>query len=155
MQILEIKEHLDGRTQQFECELIKLSENHAIVSYVWDRKTPYQDGPAFLPAQPIHTKAYYWSDRNYLIYHLTSASGELFGYRIDACEDVRISKAEIRWRDLILDFWIDPNKNLHVLDKSELIVARNNGVMTTTQFNKALNVEQVLMDHYTTLLNEL
>lgn len=155
MKVKEIKHRLDGSTKTFECEVIEGSDNKAILSYIWDRKTPYKDGPVFLPAGPIHTNAFYWRDRNYLVYKLSSQDGLLFGYRIDACENVSISKDKIEWLDLILDFWIDPSNKLYVLDKDELNIALRKKTISLNQYAKALLVENYLLGHYLELLSEI
>jgi len=134
MTIQEVKRKIDGTTQAFDCEtLTVVPGERAVLSYIWDRKEPYQDGPMYLPAQPIHTVAYYWQNKNYLVYKLSSAGNNLFGYRVDVCESVVISETQIHWQDLVLDFWIDPEHKLHVLDEAEYRKACADNLLNNNQ----------------------
>jgi predicted RNA-binding protein associated with RNAse of E/G family len=153
--VKEIKTKLDGSIHPFECSPILIEKNRAIISHVWHRTTPYIDGPAYLPAAEIHTKAFFWKERDYVLYRLSSPSGLLYGYRIDAAEEIDITPTMINWRDLILDFWISPKLEFHVLDEDELQEGIKNNLITSTQLQKVRAVETYLRDNFSSLIKEI
>lgn len=132
MSITEVKHHLDGREERFDCELLLKRDDSALVRFVFHQDAPHKDGPFRLPAGEIVTLAAFWERRSYLIYRLLDAGGQLIGHRFDVCEDVRIGD-EIHYTDLLLDVWMPPDGTIHVLDQDEVENARISGRMTERQ----------------------
>lgn len=155
MIINEIKQKIDGSKHTFECTLASISPDHAVIRHIWHRQTPYVDGPAYLPAAEIHTTAFYWSYRNFVIYRMTTASGDLLGTRIDAAENITISNHEIFWQDLVLDFWISPDSTFSVLDEDELTEAISKQLLTSNQIRKVKETRTYLEKHYLDILKEI
>lgn len=153
--IREIKQKLDGTVHEFECSSLLLEPARAIIHHIWHRTTPYIDGPAYLPASEIHTKAFFWSERHYVLYRIASPSGTLYGYRIDAAEEIDITADTISWRDLILDFWISPQLEFHVLDEDELQEGIKNKLITPDQLQKVRAVENHLRDNFLNIIKEI
>lgn len=155
MKIKETKQKIDGSVHNFECTLKSISPEHAIIKHIWHRQTPYVDGPAYLPAAEIHTTAFFWSSRNFVIYRMTTPKGDLLGTRIDAAENIIISNHEISWRDLVLDFWISPDSNFFVLDEDELTEAINKQLLTPDQIHKVEETRAYLEKHYLDILRDI
>ncbi len=153
--ITEHKRDINGKLVQFECSSVLLNGERAILQYIWLREKPYRDGPVYLPAGAIHTDAFYWSDRNYLIYRLTSQDGKLYGHRIDVCEDVVITNDSIHWQDLVLDFWIDPKGIIHVLDEEEFAEAFRDRKLTQKQFDIVNRTREFLLQQYHSIISSL
>lgn len=135
MQITEVKRHLDGREERFVCDVIELEPERAIVRFEWKRARPLRDGPVFIPAGKSVTRAYFWAGRHYLLYRMMDLRGSLLGHRFDVSDDVRIlpKQREIRWTDLLLDLWVDPRGEIHVLDEDEVAEAHAAGLLTGRQ----------------------
>lgn len=155
MKIIEIKRHLDGRAEHFECELISMKPAEAIIRYVWHRDKPFRDGPIYLPAGDSITLAFYWEDRHFLIYKLMAADETLYGYRFDICEDVKIYSDKIIWADLIVDLWADPENKITVLDEEEVEAFKARGLLTPRQLVIIQSTTQYLLSHYQQLLAEI
>jgi predicted RNA-binding protein associated with RNAse of E/G family len=153
--IKEVKRKLDGSLLSFDCTPILIESNRAIISHIWHRTTRYIDGPAYLPAEEIHTKAFFWTERDYVLYKLSSPSGFLYGYRIDAAEGILITQGTISWQDLILDFWISPKFDFHVLDEDELQAGIKNKLITPEQVQRVRLTEAHLRDNFLGLIKEI
>lgn len=157
MKITEMKHHVDGRVSTFDCEAISLNNDSVVVNFVWLRDEPLQDGPLFFPSGEIHTRGYFWSDRNYLIYTITMPDGELLGHRIDICENVEIDveRGIVSYDDLVLDFWIDLDDAIHVLDQDELDELRDRGLLKAQQLERIERTKDHLIDNYLEIIESL
>ena len=156
MPITEIKHHLDGRIERFTCDVVQLLPgNFAIVRYVGQRDKPLQDGPLSLPAGEIHTLAYFWEGRNFLVYKLAPADGILLGYRFDVCQDVCITRDKIEFVDLLLDLWADPAGKIHVLDEDEVDAHITLGLLTQQQLTIVERTKRFLLENYREILAEI
>jgi hypothetical protein len=158
MQITEIKRHLDGREERFVCDIIELIPGErAVLHYATRLERPHRDGPLTLPAGEIHTRAYFWADRHYLVYQMRAArrDGPLLGHRFDICEDVRISPTEIMWLDLIVDLWLDPRGNAYVLDEDELARYQSRRLLTERQLRLIEETKLTLLQSYRDVLAEI
>lgn len=152
---IEIKHRLGKESIEFECEIEKVTGSQAILKHTWHRTTPYQDGPAYLPAETIITRAFFWSDRNYVVYKLSSPQGKLHGYRIDAAENILITPTKIEWRDLVLDFWISPKGDFSVLDEDELGEAIASKIINDDQIKIVRDTESLLKKSFKDLIHEI
>ncbi len=152
--ITEIKRHLDGREERFECELVSMKPGEAVVRFIWHRDRPFRDGPIYVPAGDNITLAFYWEDRHFLIYKLMASDGALLGHRFDICEDVRIHSDEIIWTDLVLDLWVAPEDRIHVLDEEEVGIYKRRGLLTPRQLEIIEQTKQYLLKNHPTLIAE-
>lgn len=156
MQVTEIKHHLDGRIERFTCDVAQLQPaKHAILRYVGHRDKPLRDGPLYLPAGEISTLAFFWEDRNFLVYKLMSPDGVLLGHRFDICEDVRITPEKIQFVDLLLDLWVDPSGQIHVLDDNEVEEYRSLGMLTPSQLKIIHEAKHFVLNNYCQILVEI
>lgn len=156
MQITEIKQHLNGRTERFKCDVVELqTRNYAILRYVAQRDKPLEDGPLHLPAGAIQTLAFFWEGRNFLIYKLMSPDGKLYGHRFDVCQDVRITSENIQFVDLLLDLWVDPSGAIQTLDEEEVEMYKASGLLTEQQLAIIEETKRFLMGNYREILAEI
>jgi hypothetical protein len=155
MKITEIKTHIDGRIEKFECELLSLSQNFAIVEFIWDRDEPHIDGPMFLPAGKIYTHAYFWEDRNYLIYKISEENGNHLGVRFDVCMNVSIEPDLITFDDLVLDLWIDSRNKIHVLDEDEVESFGVSGLLSAEQLELIEKTKTHLVENHQEIIESL
>ena len=132
MTITEVKHHLDGREERFECDLLLMGDDVALVRFAFSQDRPYEDGPFRLPTGQIVTLAAFWENRSYLVYRLIDEDGQLIGHRFDVCADVRLGD-EIHYTDLLLDVWMPPDGSIHVLDEHEVEAAIADGLISRAQ----------------------
>jgi len=156
MQITEVKHHLDGQIERFECDVVELQPgSHAILRYVGYRDKPLRDGRLYLPAGAIHTLAFFWQERDFLVYKLLSPDGTLYGHRFDVCQDVCITKEKIEFVDLLLDLWVDPSGEIHVLDEEEVEEQKARGLLTKQQLQVIEETKRYLLGNYRQILIEI
>jgi len=154
MTITEVKRHLDGREERFECELLVKRGDLALVRFAFHQDEPHADGPFRLPAGEVVTLAAFWADRPYLVYRLIDGDGQLIGHRFDVCTDVRIDD-EIHYTDLVLDVWMPPDGSVHVLDEDEVAEAEATGVMSPQQRTVVEQAKRYLLRHADDVAGEL
>jgi len=154
MTITEVKRHLDGREERFECELLLKTDDTALVRFALHQDQPREDGPFRLPSGKIVTLAAFWEERPYLIYRLINQENQLIGHRFDVCEDVRID-AEIHYTDLLLDLWMPPGGSIYVLDQDEVNEAIHAGAMTADQASTVQRARRYLAEHALDVVREL
>ena len=155
MKIKERKHHIDGRVEEFNCDVVEISSDHAIVDFIWHRDEPLDDGPFQLPAGAIHTRAYFWANRNYLVYAISLDGNEILGHRFDVCEDIRISTEQIEFLDLALDLWIDSDGKIHVLDQDEVDQYRASGLISIEQYECILSTRNFLLSNHDEVIDNL
>ncbi len=114
---LEIKHRLDGSVERYECLPVKVSAQEAVVMYQLTRKVRVDD--LILPAGSL-SFGYFWSNRNYNIYHWVTKTGETLGTYFNVCDETHIGKESVSWRDLIIDILVTPDGHYRVLDADEL-----------------------------------
>lgn len=146
MTITEVKRHLDGREERYECELLLKTDDAALVRFGFHQDEPHEDGPFRLPSGELTTVAAFWEGRPYLIYRLLDDRRELIGHRFDVCEDVRVED-EIHWTDLLLDVWMPSGGPIYVLDDAEVAEAEQSGRMTERQAAIVGQTKQFLQRH--------
>ncbi len=154
MTIIEVKHHLDGREERFDCELLLHRDVVAMVRFGFRQDEPHEDGPFRLPMGHIVTLAAFWEDRPYLIYRLSDARGDLLGHRFDVCANVRIDH-EIHYTDLLLDIWMPPDGSIHVLDEDEVAEAEATGWMNESQATIVREAQRYLQRHAEDVAREL
>lgn len=158
MQIVEVKRHLDGREERFVCDLLEaVPGDRAVVRWQTDLEAPLEDGPLRIPAGPLVTVGYFWTGRNYLVYEMRQPDlqGTLRGHRFDICTDVSITCEEVRYLDLLVDVWVDPQGRFFVLDEDELQDARARGLLTPEQLAIVERTLRELRAHYREVLSAL
>ena len=111
--ITEVKEPLEGVAQEFDLECWLRSDNQAVGRW------PAVEGNAFGLLAGGWSWGVWGTQRPYGAYRMHDPGGTLQGYRIDAVSDVRISDAEVRYRDLLLDARITPGGEVTLEDEDE------------------------------------
>lgn len=151
MSIAEIIHSVDGRKRTFECELISIDAEKAVVKHL--RKQDYDIGPTIIPAGGI-TRAIYWKSRNYHVWKMFAPDGELLGYYINIYENIQLSKDEILWTDLILDLWVDVWGNLYWLDEDEVRKFKSKDLLSVLQVSIIQKTKNYLERNYKTVISQ-
>ncbi|MCX6023193.1 MAG: DUF402 domain-containing protein [Chloroflexi bacterium] len=150
MQIQEIKQRLDGSRQVFYCDVVWLGGDAAVLKFV--ATMDYSTNPsADLPHK--FTEGYFWQGRPYLMYKMFGDVDQLIGYRFDVCTDVRITSDAVRWTDLLLDFWVDPElTSSRFMDEDELATATARGLLTPEHLAVVDEAREALAGSYRTII---
>jgi hypothetical protein len=116
-QFREIRLHSDKAPQEFLCELVHQEETYVVLRY----RSPesYAFGPAAIEKGTL-TIAHYWSDRNHILWILNKPDDALIGHLFHIARNVEIGKDYVRYVDLELDIWFNPDGNPTVLDQEEV-----------------------------------
>lgn len=120
--ILEVKRHLDGRVQEFDCERLFVSDALAILKGVNEK-------PLGSLAPGSTSIGFIWRRRDYNVFRLISPDGELIGHRCDVVADVRIKPDRVEYLDLIVDVMISPTGELTVEDEDDAKRAAKQGLL--------------------------
>ena len=115
--IVEIKTTLGGARKTFECELLSLQQNAAVVIYRMPADHQLED--LLLPKGSL-SLGYFWEDRAYNAYHWIDEQCQTLALYFNICDNTRISAHQVAWRDLTVDVLITPDLRCRVLDEDEL-----------------------------------
>ncbi len=115
--IVEIKTTLAGERKEFDCELLKFTPGEVVVIYRMPRDVQLED--LLLPKGSISI-GYFWEDRAYNAYHWIDEQCQTLALYFNICDNTRISRQQVAWRDLSVDILITPDLRCRVLDEDEL-----------------------------------
>ena len=115
--IVEIKTTLAGARKEFDCELLKLTRGEVVVIYRMPGEVQLED--LLLPKDAISI-GYFWEDRAYNAYHWIDEQSQTLALYFNICDNTRISRQQVAWRDLTVDVLITPDLRCRVLDEDEL-----------------------------------
>ncbi|MSQ10736.1 MAG: DUF402 domain-containing protein [Dehalococcoidia bacterium] len=148
MTITEIKRHLDGREERFDCDLLHRAPGLIVVEFV-----PAPDSPFF--GRMSRSEGYFWAGRPYLMYRIFAVDGTLAGYRFDACRDVRLGHDFVEFTDLLLDFRVSSDGVFTVEDEDELEAALALGVLEEADYDLAQLARELVETGFAALLEEI
>ncbi len=122
--IVEVKRAFDGAIEQrFDCDLIEATPARVIVRFRFER-----DG------RRLDSYGFFWRRRSYNCYYVVPRGGgpPVF-LRFDVVADVEVdlvsTPAEVRYRDLLLDLWVD-DAGARWEDEDELEAAIRTGALS-------------------------
>jgi len=115
--IVEIKTTLAGERKEFDCELLKFTRGEVVVIYRMPRDVQLED--LLLPKGSISI-GYFWEDHAYNAYHWIDEQSQTLALYFNICDNTRISRQQVAWRDLTVDVLITPDLRCRVLDEDEL-----------------------------------
>lgn len=113
----EIKTTLAGERKEFDCELLRLNRDEAVVIYRMPHDVQLED--LLLPRDTI-SLGYFWEGRAYNLYQWIDDQSQTLALYFNICDNTRISIDQIAWRDLVVDVLITPDLRCRVLDENEL-----------------------------------
>jgi hypothetical protein len=124
----EIKRHINKPDERYECDLIHLEPDRAVLRYISDRTfASTRLGVTFPPG--CITIALYWHDRPYVFWGIFTPAGELLGHLVHICRDVEISGGTVSYLDMLLDLWFYPDGRHVVLDENEVAECLQSGLL--------------------------
>ncbi len=141
MRITEVKRHLDGRVERFECLLV--SRRPHVIVLRFDHRRARRAGGRLIPAGS-RSYGFVWRRRAYVLYRMVDAEGRLIAHRFDVVEDVRLGEQEVSYTDLLLDIWVDPRGRVRVEDEDELADCARRGLLSAAQRTRIERVRALL-----------
>jgi predicted RNA-binding protein associated with RNAse of E/G family len=145
--ILEVKRHLDGREEVWECDRVLVTPNEAVIRF---------EIPVDVPVAPAGTQTFgfFWRWRTYNLYHFVSPEGTVLGHRFDVVSDVRIAPDRIRYLDLILDVLVAPDETVTVEDQGDVDRAVADGLLTPKQVQTIERTRDLLVRSHAQIVHE-
>jgi predicted RNA-binding protein associated with RNAse of E/G family len=115
--IVEVKTSLDGRVQEFACDVTAREVDHVVIRY---RMVKDHD----LHGVSLHagelTFGYFWFDRPYNLYHWVRHDGSTAAWYFNIGSVTRFDGAVLEWHDDAIDILATPDGRVRVLDEDEL-----------------------------------
>jgi hypothetical protein len=145
--ILEVKRHLDGREEVWECERVAVTPNEAVIRF---------QIPVDVPVAPAGTLTwgFFWRWRNYNIYRFVSPQGDVLGHRFDVISDVRIAPDRVRYLDLLLDVLVAPDGTVTVEDEEDVARALSNGLLSERQLGIIERTRDLLVRSHDSIVKD-
>lgn len=123
---LEVKRYPDGRQVTFGCDLLAIEPARQLLSYTMRRSANVAG--VFVPAG-ARSYGCFWAGRPYNLYLWMRRGGArraaarrdavLFAY-FNVCDEVRLGRSEVSWRDLWVDVLARPARRPVTLDRDEV-----------------------------------
>lgn len=104
-------------TLTYEAEVAERLADGVRLDARWTR--PTTDLGYVIFATGDHFTEWYYTDRWYNIFEITSPDGALKGWYCNVAAPADISDEQISCRDLLLDLWVTPDGATSVLDEDE------------------------------------
>jgi len=128
----ELRLHKDKPPQEFLCELLHREDNYVVLRYICS-------SPAKINSIHIEkgstTIAHYWKYRNYILWKFKDSDDGLKGYLFHICNNIEIGKDYVKYEDLELDVWFDPEGNSTILDQDEVNDCFRRGLLDTVELS--------------------
>lgn len=109
------EEHIEFPTEACRLE----PPDRAVVFYKVTKAWKHAE-PEILIQPGTYSFGYFWSDKNYNVYHFVMPDGNSLGFYINIAYKTIITAHSIEWRDLYVDVWIDKGGSVAVLDEHEV-----------------------------------
>lgn len=126
----EIKRHVNKPDEIYACEFVRRGPDWVMLKYVSRRD--WTVAGMLLPAGST-TRALYKEGEDWVLWRISSPDGRLLGHLFHICTDVEIGEAEVSYRDLLLDVWVDMDGVVTMLDEDEVADCVATGVLTQVQ----------------------
>jgi uncharacterized protein DUF402 len=139
--ILEVKRHLDGREEVFECERVLVTPNQAVVRF----QIPVAVGA--VPPGTL-TLGFFWRWRNYNLYRFVSPDSEVLGHRFDVVSEVRIAPDRVKYLDLLLDVLVGADETVTLEDEEDVDQAVDKGLLTSKQLRTIQRTRDLLLRNH-------
>ena len=151
MRITEVKHHLDGRIERFDCRLV-LRRPHVVV-LLFEHGTPAQHGGFSFPAGS-RSFGFFWHRRSYSLYRITGPTGDLIAHRFDVVERMRLLAQEVSYVDLLLDVWVDASGTPRLEDEDEVAEYRRRGLLSDGQRARIERTRRLLLRRHAAIARE-
>lgn len=151
MHVTEVKRHLDGRIERFDCRLVLRRPHLAVLRF--DHKEERQADGFVFPAGS-RSFGFFWRRRPYLLYRIVGPNDDLIAYRFDVVEDVRLDEGEVSYADLLLDLWVDPGGRARAEDEDEVAECARRGLLSAAQRARIERTRGLLLRRHAAITRE-
>lgn len=105
----------------YDGEVLARDEHGVILRAVWTRPVARLGFVTFEQGDVL--REFFYADRWYNVFEISSAQGELKGWYADVTRPARITDDQLDWEDLLLDIWMSPQGEMLILDEDEFAQA--------------------------------
>jgi hypothetical protein len=149
--IIEVKRHVDGRVERFDCALV-LRRPHVIVARYDFSRGRRVSGMRV----PAGSRSYglFWRRRPYILYRIESPNHRVLAHRFDVVEDVRFGEREVSYLDLLLDVWIPADAEPLVEDEDEVAAAVQARLISRDQRRRIERAKELLLRRWRSIAGE-
>lgn len=149
--ITEVKRHLDGRVERFDCHLVQRQPHVAVLSFRHPR--PRRAGGFFFP-RGSRSFGFFWRRRPYVLYRMEGPRGRLIAQRFDVVETVRLEDEEVSYTDLLLDLWVDRAGGIRIEDQDEVDEHARRGLLSAAQRDRIDKTRELLLRRHAPIARE-
>lgn len=151
MRVTEVKRHLDGRVQSFECSLVRAERGLLVVRF----EHPAEGGAGGFSFPPGSvTFGFFWRRRHYSLYRIVRPDGSLIAHRFDVIDEVRLEPAQVEYLDLLLDVWVSPEGRVAVEDEGEVALFARRGLLRPGQVRLIERTRRLLERRHAAVIAE-
>ena len=126
----------DGTVREYGCTWLHRAPGLAVARFVMPEGSGAFATPIPLPPGTT-SDGYFWTARPYSVYRMSLPGGGIVAHRFDAVTDVVIDDAGVRYRDLVLDWWVLPDGTVIEEDVQELAELVAAGVVSNDDKRRA------------------
>jgi len=148
---IEVKRHLDGRAERFDCALL-LRQPHLIVVR-FDHNCGRRLSGIRIPAGS-RSYGFVWRRRPYVLYRIEGPDRGLLAHRFDVVEHVRFGEGEVSYMDLILDIWVMPDGWTSIEDEDEVAATTRAGLLSLDQRRRIGATKSLLLRRWRRIVRE-
>lgn len=150
---LEVKLKPHGEVRTYTTELIHRDSAFVLVRFHMLRGGGPPALPVTVPPGSV-SLGYFWRRRPYNLYRWRDPSDGLIAHRFDAVTDVDITPTSVRYRDLVLDWWVLPGDILLEEDRDEFEALASAGAFTAADLAAAHEADRLVHARYRHILDE-
>ena len=151
MRVVEVKRHLDGRVERFDCRPVLRRPQLAVLRF--DHRARLRAGGFVLPAGG-RTFGFFWRRRPYVYYRIEGPDGQLILHRFDVVEEVRLAAEEVSYTDLLLDVLVEPSGVVRVEDDDHVAEYARRGLLSATQLARIARARALLLRRHAAIERE-
>ena len=151
MRVTEVKRHLNGRSERFDCRLLARRPHLAVLRF--DHGGERRASGFVFPAGS-RSFGFFWRRRPYVLYRMVGPDGRLIAHRFDVVEEVRLDEDEVSYTDLLLDVWVDPRGGLRVEDEDEVAEHARRGLLSAAQRARIQRTQGLLLRRHAAIARE-
>lgn len=151
---LERKQKPDGSWREYQCTLLHRAPGVVVVRFVMERGGVINGTPiAVDPGSVSH--GYFWTRRPYNLYRMRRSDGSVIAHRFDAVTDVTIGDTGVSYRDLVLDWWVQPDGTIFEEDRDEFDELRAAGKLPAGDERRAEEAARQIWSRYRHIIDDV
>ena len=148
----EIRLHKAKAPQEFLCRLLHREKDSLVLFY--PIRSPVRVADTEIE-KGSSTFAHYWTNRNYVLWKFKNADHLLLGYLFHISNKTEIGETYVRYEDLELDIWVDPDGNAIVLDQDEVNDCCRRGLIDSHERALIEQQKQHILKNFNTIIESL